>query len=98
MSEICYKWDDAIFSWLNADVTWVEACAIAKAVAVPNLRKINKKDKAILIKLVTRLKMENDNEIEINSSKVKNKKAKVTIEDVEIFIKEIKNIKVNVII
>jgi hypothetical protein len=108
MSEqICYKWNDATLAWLEANITWVEACVISKIVEdvvikgvkpERHLKKMDKKDKDVLIKLITRISTENGNEMIINSSKTKNGKVKVTIKDMEIFIKEIANIKVNVII
>jgi hypothetical protein len=103
----CYTWADATLSWLEANITWVEACVITKIIEEVkikgvkperHLKDMTKKDKQILISLITRIKTEHNNEITINSSKIKNQKVKVTIKDMEIFIKEITNIKVNVII
>jgi hypothetical protein len=103
----CYTWNDATLSWLEANITWEEACVISKIIEEVrikgvkperHLKKMDKKDKQILINLITRIETEQNNEITINSSKIKNQKVKVTIKDMEIFIKEIANIKVNVII
>jgi hypothetical protein len=44
-----------------------------------------------------KLRKENGYDVEVRSNKVKNKKSKVTIKEMELFIKEVQQIKVNVI-
>lgn len=103
----CYTWDEAPLSWLEANITWAEACVISKIIEEVgikgvkperHLKKMDKKDKDILINLITRIKTEQIDDLTIKSSKTKNKKVKVTIKDMEIFIKEITNINVKVIL
>ena len=97
----CLRWNDATFSWLDANITWIEACVISKIVEEVrikgvkperHLKKMDKEDKKILINLITRLKTDQNDEMVISSSKTKNTKVKVTIKDMEIFIKEIAKI------
>lgn len=105
-TQICYKWSDAPLEWLEANITWQEACLIAEiAEAIVkgvkperHLKKMDKKDKDILIHLITRIKTEQLEELTVKSAKTKNKKVKVTIKDMEIFIKEIRDIKVKIIL
>jgi hypothetical protein len=44
-----------------------------------------------------KLRKQNGYDVEVRSNKVKNKKSKVTIKEMELFIKEVQQIKVNVI-
>lgn len=106
----CLRWNDATLKWLEANITWKEACLIieiAEQVAQGlikgvkperHLKKMSKEDKDVLIKLITRIKTEQMEELTVKSAKTKNKKVKVTIKDMEIFIKEITAIKVKVIL
>ena len=102
----CLRWDDATLTWLEANITWQEACLISEIVGAivkgvkpeTHLKKMDKKDKDILIKLITRIKTEQIEELTVKSAKTKNKKVKVTIKDMEIFIKEIRDIKVKIIL
>lgn len=106
MAQQCFTWNNAPLIWFEANITWKEACVISEIVSEltkgvkpeTHLKKMDKKDKDVLIKLMTRIQTEYNNEITINSAKTKNKKVKVTIKDMEIFIKEIKEIYVKVIL
>lgn len=105
MELICYSWDDAPFTWLNNNLTWKEGCILQNLVKLSkghklkkDIKNLEKEEKDILINLVTKFKIDNDKEINLTNKKSKNKKVKVTIKDVEIFIKEIKEIKVNIFI
>jgi hypothetical protein len=102
MATICYAWDDADFSWDTANITWIEGCLIAEIQgAIGSPRKIRKEmsedEKRILIGIMVKLKKESGEELTIRSNKVKNQKVKVKIKDMELFIKELREIKVKVI-
>jgi hypothetical protein len=103
MATICYAWDDADFSWDTAPITWIEGCLIQKiqeggAVRPARvLKKLTEEEKKVLIGLVVKLRKQNGYDVEVRSNKVKNKKSKVTIKEMELFIKEVQQIKVNVI-
>lgn len=103
MATICYAWDDADFSWDTAPITWIEGCLIEKIQAAgavrPSkvLKKLTEDEKKVLIGLVIKLRKQNGYEVEVKSNKVKNKNTKVTIKEMELFIKEVQQIKVNVI-
>jgi len=103
MATICYAWDDADFSWDTAPITWIEGCLIQKiqeggAVRPARvLKKLTEEEKKVLIGLVVKLRNQNGYDVEVRSNKVKNKKSKVTIKEMELFIKEVQQIKVNVI-
>ena len=103
MATICYAWDDANFSWDTAPITWIEGCLIQKiqeggAVKPAKvLKKLTEDEKKVLICLVVKFRKQNGYEVEVRANKVKNKKSKVTIKEMELFIKEVQQIKVNVI-
>jgi hypothetical protein len=103
MATICYAWDDADFSWDTAPITWIEGCLIQKiqegGVVKPAkvLKKLTDEEKKVLIGLVVKFRKQNGYEVEVKANKVKNKKSKVTIKEMELFIKEVQQIKVNVI-
>ena len=103
MATICYAWDDANFSWDTAPITWIEGCLIQKiqeggAVKPAKvLKKLTEDEKKVLIGLVVKFRKQDGYEVEVKSNKVKNKKSKVTIKEMELFIKEVQQIKVNVI-
>jgi hypothetical protein len=104
MATICYAWDDADFSWDTAPITWIEGCLIQKiqegGAVRPSkvLKKLTEDEKKILISLIVKLKKQNGYEVEVKSNKVKNKKTKVTIKEMELFIKEVQKINVKVIL
>jgi hypothetical protein len=104
MATICYAWDDADFSWDTAPITWIEGCLIEKIQAAgavrPSkvLKKLTEDEKKVLIGLVIKLRKQNGYEVEVKSNKVKNKNTKVTIKEMELFIKEVQQIKVKVIL
>ena len=103
MATICYAWDDADFSWDTAPITWIEGCLIQKiqeggAVRPARvLKKLTEEEKKVLIGLVVKLRKQDGYDVEVRSNKLKNKKSKVTIKEMELFIKEVQQIKVNVI-
>lgn len=103
MATICYAWDDADFSWDTAPITWIEGCLIEKIQAGGSvkpakvLKKLTDEEKKVLIGLVVKFRKQNGYEVEVKANKVKNKKSKVTIKEMELFIKEVQKIKVNVI-
>ena len=103
MATICYAWDDADFSWDTAPITWIEGCLIQKIQEGGTVRparvlkKLTEEEKKVLIGLVVKLRKQNGYDVEVRSNKVKNKKSKVTIKEMELFIKEVQQIKVNVI-
>jgi hypothetical protein len=103
MGSICYSWDDTPFAWMDTPFTWKEACVIQKIVAVggigPRIRKkmkeLRKDEVATLIGLFVRLDVD-EIEFETRVNKTKNNKVTVRLKDVEILMKEQKNIKVDV--
>jgi hypothetical protein len=103
MATICYAWDDADFSWDTAPITWIEGCLIQKIQESGSVRpskvlkKLTEDEKQTLIGLVVKLRKQNGYEVEVNANKVKNKKAKVTIKEMELFIKEVREIKVKIL-
>ena len=102
MATICYAWDDADFSWVNANITWVEGCLISEiqgAIGSPRkiLKKMSEDEKRILIGLMVKLEKESGEDITIRSNKSKNQNIKVKIKDMELFIKELREIKVKII-
>jgi hypothetical protein len=99
----CFKWNDAAFSWLDANITWIEGCIIAKLQEetkyikrLNRFKKLPEDEKRVIIGLITRIKTEQQEEETIRSNKTKNKKVKVTIKDIKVFIKEIRDIKVKI--
>jgi hypothetical protein len=113
MAQQCLKWTDTIFKWSEANFTWKEACVIEEIVTKiyggsgplnrnkklsKHIKNLPKEDRQVLINVITRIKTDFNNEMVIKSSKTKNKKVKVKIDDMKLFIKEIKGINVKVII
>lgn len=95
---ICFSWSNLDMSWLNADITWKEACILNKAISGGRGirrkdRRFTKDEKKILISLVARIK-ENGYIYNVDEKKEKNAKVKVTSRDLQLFIKELKQIKV----
>ena len=103
MGSICYSWDDTPFAWMETPFTWKEGCVIQKIVAAggigPRIRKkmkeLREDEVATLIGLFVRLNVD-ELVFETNVNKNKNTKVKVKLKDVEILMKEQKNIKVGV--
>jgi|APGre2960657404_1045060.scaffolds.fasta_scaffold19661_2 hypothetical protein len=101
MSEIeCLTWNDAELPWNSADVTWEEACVIIKIIGQiagsNNYRpkiSLTPKEKRILIGLIVKLK-ENESIYSVDLKKEKNNKIKVTSKDINLFLKELKEIKI----
>jgi hypothetical protein len=108
MATICYAWDDAPYAWLDTPFTWAEGCVIQKLVgnaggAVPSykirerLDELPEEDKEVLIGLFVRLNVD-EIEFETRANKNKNTKVKIKLKDVEVSLKEQRNIKVNIFI
>lgn len=104
MSSICYAWDDTPFMWMETPFTWREGCIIEKliggaggnqSITKHRLKKLDDEEKKILIGLFVRL---NVDEIifEKRVNKSKNTKVKIKLKDIQVLMKEQKNIKVNV--
>jgi hypothetical protein len=105
MGSICYSWDDTPFSWMETPFTWKEGCVIQKIIAAggvgPRIRKkmkeLRKDEVATLIGLFVRLDVD-EIVFETKVNKTKNNKVTVKLKDVEVLMKEQKNIKVDVTI
>ena len=107
MATICYAWDDAPYAWLDAPFTWAEGCIIDKLLkgggAIPSFKIRERLDaladdeKEILIKLFVRLDVD-EIEFEKRVNKNKNTKVKIKLKDIEISLKEQRNVKVNIFI
>lgn len=104
MRSICYSWNDCPYSWMDSPFTWKEACVIEKIVGFgtaispskrKKLRDLSDDEKETLINLFVRLNVD-ELVFETNVNKNKNTKVKVKLKDVEILMKEQKNIKVDV--
>lgn len=107
MATICYAWDDAPYAWLDAPFTWAEGCIIDKllkgggAISSFKIRErldaLPDDEKEILIKLFVRLDVD-EIEFEKRVNKNKNTKVKIKLKDIEISLKEQRNVKVNIFI
>ena len=107
MGSICYSWDDTPFAWMETPFTWKEGCVIQKIVegggggpsprVRERLKKLTDDEKQTLIGLFVRLNVD-ELVFETNVNKNKNTKVKVKLKDVEVLMKEQKNIKVDVTI
>jgi hypothetical protein len=107
MATICYAWDDAPYAWLDAPFTWAEGCIIDKLLkgggAIPSFKIRERLDalpddeKEILIKLFVRLDVD-EIEFEKRVNKNKNTKVKIKLKDIELSLKEQRNVKVNIFI
>jgi len=103
MGSICYSWDDTPFAWMDTPFTWKEGCVIQKIIAAggigPRIRKkmkeLRKDEVATLIGLFVRLDVD-EIVFETKVNKTKNNKVTVKLKDVEVLMKEQKNIKVDV--
>jgi len=108
MATICYAWDDAPYAWIDTPFTWAEGCVIEKLItgaggSISSLRMRERLDalpedeKQILIGLFVRLNVD-EIEFEKRVNKHKNTKVKIKLKDIELSLKEQKNIKVNIFI
>jgi hypothetical protein len=101
----CYSWDNADFSWANAEITWKEGCAIIDIVTrIHNKGRgrfkredLTAEEEEIIIGLISRVK-ENGYIYRTDEKKVKKTEIKVTSSDIELFIREIEQIKLKVIL
>jgi len=105
---ICYSWDSADFSWLNADLTWKEACLIKKITHNMGRGKIGtslhhkeldltEEENETLIGLIVRIK-QNGYIYNVDEKKTKREEIKVTSKDIKLFIKELQQVKLKVIL
>jgi len=98
---ICFKWSNYDKSWMNADITWKEACVISKVIKTRGRGKLrrnvwaelDKEEKETVIKLIVRIK-ENGYLYSTDEKKVKKEEIDVTMRDIKLFIRELKQIKV----
>ena len=108
MATICYAWDDAPYAWIDTPFTWVEGCIIEKllgnaggSISSYKIRErldaLPEEDKETLIGLFVRLNVD-EIEFENKTNKNKNTKVKIKLKDIEVSLKEQKNIKVNIFI
>lgn len=107
MATICYAWDDAPYAWLDAPFSWAEGCIIDKllkgggAISSFKIRErldaLPDDEKEILIKLFVRLDVD-EIEFEKRVNKNKNTKVKIKLKDIELSLKEQRNVKVNIFI
>ena len=106
MAIFCYTWDDADVYWDTVELTWAEFCVVKKAVEVVGgggslRRKKRLKDELtddeqqVIINLFVRISQQ-DVEFEKRINKHKNKKAGVTIDTVEILLREAKKVDVKI--
>ena len=100
MATFCYTWDNADVFWNTVELTWAEFCVVEKALGVvggyrnQRLRKeLTNDEQQIIIDLFVRIM---DQDVEFEKRMNKNKKAKVTIKDVEILLREAKKIDVKI--
>jgi hypothetical protein len=105
----CYTWANADQVWDTSILTWAEFCIIIPIVTPTTagsgsmsmvrdrLRKLPEEDKKIIIGLFTRLEVD-EIVFEKRENKQKNKMVKIKISDVDVTIKESKNISVKIII
>ena len=107
MATICYAWDDAPYAWLDTPFTWAEGCVVEKllggggAISSYKIRErlnaLPEEDKETLIGLFVRLNVD-EIEFETKVNKNKNTKVKIKLKDVEVSLKEQRNVKVNIFI
>lgn len=106
MAIFCYTWDDADVYWDTVELTWADFCVVKKAIDVIGaggsaVRKRRLKDELTddeqqtIIDLFIRISQQ-DVEFEKRMNKHKNKNAKVTIDTVEILLREAKKIDVRI--
>lgn len=97
----CYNWDNLNESWFSCNLTWAEACVINKITTMPGgvrkYERLTKEEKRTLIGLIVKIKQEDDI-YKSESSKYKNKSIRVTAKDIQLFIKELREIKVKIIL
>lgn len=105
MAVFCYTWDNADVYWNTVQLTWAEFCIITeitkggatKSQFIQRIRKLHKDEKQIIVGLFARI-FEEDKEFQTRVNKHKNTKVKVRIKDIEMFLKEAKNIDVRIFI
>ena len=102
MATFCYTWDNADVFWNTVELTWAEFCVVDKAIGVVGgsqnrrlKKELTDEEQQTIIDLFVRIK-EQDVEFEKRMNKHKNKKAKVTIKDVEMLLREAKKIDVKI--
>lgn len=97
----CLSWSGATYKWSELNITWREACVIA-TIALSRGRGKTKKDysrdltkdqQETLINLIVRIK-EGGYLYQTDEKKTKREEIKVTMKDIKLFIKELRQIKV----
>jgi len=107
MAQTCYRWRTTEIKWNVLNVTWREACVIAKIaggagglrrpeVLENTLKRLTKKERAVLVHLVMKVKQQQGDDVEIRANKVKNKNIRVRTKDIRFFVREIQKINVRV--
>jgi len=97
----CISWSGGNYKWSELEITWKEGCVIAKILKTRGRGKLrrnvwevlNKDEKETVIKLMVRIK-ENGYLYTTDEKKVKKEEIDVTMRDIKLFIKELRQIKV----
>jgi hypothetical protein len=97
----CISWSGGNYKWSELAITWKEACVIAKVIKTRGRGKLrrnvwtelNKEEKETVINLIVRIK-ENGYLYSTDEKKVKKEEIEVTMRDIKLFIRELKQIKV----
>jgi hypothetical protein len=107
MATIFYAWNDTPYAWNDASFTWLEGFVIEKllngggAISSFKIRErldaLPEEDKEVLIGLFVRLNVD-EIQFETTSNKNKNTRVKIKLKDVEVSLKEQRNVKVNIFI
>ena len=97
----CISWSGGNYKWNELAITWKEGCVIAKIIKTRGRGKLrrnvwtelNKEEKETVINLIVRIK-ENGYLYSTDEKKVKKEEIDVTMRDIKLFIRELKQIKV----
>ncbi len=97
----CISWSGGNYKWIELAITWKEGCVIAKIIKTRGRGKLrrnvwtelNKEEKETVINLIVRIK-ENGYLYSTDEKKVKKEEIEVTMRDIKLFIRELKQIKV----
>lgn len=105
MAVFCYTWDNADVYWNTVELTWAEFCIVDKALNIVSgsrnqqLKRLKDEltedEQQVIINLFVRV-AEQDKIYEKRVNKHKNKKVNVTIDDVEILLREAKKVHVSI--
>jgi hypothetical protein len=97
----CLSWNKAGYKWTDLAITWKEACVISKIVKTRGRGKLkrnvwetlNQEEKDTVINLIVKIK-DGGYLYTTDEKKVKKDEIDVTMRDIKLFIKELKQIKV----